>query len=261
MENNFKKSFIFFLLICFGWSWFFWIAEIIWGNKLYAGPWGPSVAAFLVTWYYERKSGVLRLLKSAVTCRASKQWFIPVFIIMPVLAGLSFILSGAEGNEEPSSEAFSKPWIILTNFVYIFFLGGPLQEEFGWRGFLLPALQKKYNALVSGIILGIIWAVWHFPLNFTPDKAGPQYAAAIQMLAGSVIMMILLSVIFTWIYNNTGGSILMALLLHTMINLSVYVVFPVFETKTGPGVFMFLLLIISVTIIIIYGKNQLVRKN
>ena len=259
MNNNNRKDIIFFLLVCFGWSWFFWIVEIVAGIKLYAGPWGPLVAAFAVKWRREGKSGILGLLSSAVIYKGTKKWLFPVLLIMPVAAGLSYLLTGMAGEEIPISKAFSRPWIILTNFIYILFLGGPLQEEFGWRGFLLPALQKKYNALSSSVLLGIIWAIWHFPLNFTPDNAGPQYIAAVQMLAGSVIMMILLSVIFTWIYNNTEGSILMALLLHTMLNLSAYVIFPVFETKTGPGLFMLILLILSVTILIFYGKNHLVR--
>ncbi|WP_082663009.1 CPBP family intramembrane glutamic endopeptidase [Thermococcus sp. 2319x1] len=61
------------------------------------------------------------------------------------------------------------------------FLGGPLQEEFGWRGYASPRLQANHSALVSSVIIGVLWAFWHLPLNFMSDKAGPQYEAALSM--------------------------------------------------------------------------------
>jgi len=63
---------------------------------------------------------------------------------------------------------------------------------------------------------------------------GPQYQATIGMFLGSVVTMAFMSVLFTWLYNNTGGSVFVTLLFHTIVNLSTYVVFPVFETQTGP---------------------------
>ncbi|RLI25244.1 hypothetical protein DRO57_04475 [Candidatus Bathyarchaeota archaeon] len=111
---------------------------------------------------------------------------------------------------------------------------GPLEEELGWRGYALPRLQTRHTTLVSSVTLGIIWAFWHLPLNFMAQPPGPQYQATIGMFLGSVVTMAFMSVLFTWLYNNTGGSVFVTLLFHTIVNLSTYVVFPVFETQTGP---------------------------
>jgi membrane protease YdiL (CAAX protease family) len=84
-------------------------------------------------------------------------------------------------------------------------IGPGLFEEIGWRGFALPHLQRRYSALVSSLILGLVWACWHFPnfFFFTPTK-----------LAIFVPMGIVLSVIYTWVYNSTGGSLFAVVVLH-----------------------------------------------
>jgi membrane protease YdiL (CAAX protease family) len=85
------------------------------------------------------------------------------------------------------------------------FLGPGLFEEIGWRGFALPHLQRRYSALVSSVIIGLVWAFWHFPNfpTFTPTK-----------LAVFVPMGVVLSVIYTWVYNSTGGSLFAVVVLH-----------------------------------------------
>jgi len=84
-------------------------------------------------------------------------------------------------------------------------IGPGLFEEIGWRGFALPHLQRRYSALVSSLILGLVWSFWHFPnfFFFTPTK-----------LAVFVPMGIVLSVIYTWVYNSTGGSSFAVVVLH-----------------------------------------------
>ncbi|MEM2109411.1 MAG: CPBP family intramembrane glutamic endopeptidase [Candidatus Odinarchaeota archaeon] len=135
----------------------------------------------------------------------------------------------------------------------------PLQEEFGWRGYALPRFQAKYSALISSVVLGIIWAVWHFPLNFM-YWLGPPYELGLSMFLSTVILFIFVSILFTWIYNNTGGSILAALIFHTMLNLSTYVVFPVFETQTGPTFYFTFIIIASIIIIAVFGFKTMMRK-
>ena len=160
----------------------------------------------------------------------------------------------------PELSVLSQPWLFLWNFVYIFFLGGPLEEEFGWRGYALPRLQTRHTALVSSVTLGIIWAFWHLPLNFMAQPPGPQYQAAIEMFLGSVVTMAFMSVLFTWLYNNTGGSVFATLLFHTMVNLSTYVVFPVFETQTGPLYYLISMIAVAIIILAVFGAKRIVRE-
>jgi uncharacterized protein len=91
--------------------------------------------------------------------------------------------------------------------------GGP--EELGWRGYALPRLQSRWNALVASLVLGAVWTLWHLPLWFIPGLffADLSFTAyAIETVAGAVV--------FTWIYNSSGGSVLLAMLMHAAVNLA-----------------------------------------
>lgn len=91
-------------------------------------------------------------------------------------------------------------------------------EELGWRGFALDRLQNKWNALIASLILGILWAAWHFPLFFikgTPQQ-GMGFGTFIFWLW--CLQVVCLSVLTTWVYNNTHRSILSAVCMHFMFN-------------------------------------------
>ncbi|MFC7029147.1 CPBP family intramembrane glutamic endopeptidase [Halomicroarcula sp. GCM10025710] len=90
-------------------------------------------------------------------------------------------------------------------------LGGG-QEEFGWRGFALPALQSRFDALTASIVIGIVWAAWHLPA-FVFEI--PGYTGSFAVYA---LLVVGISIILTWLYNNTGGSILLAMLTHGGVN-------------------------------------------
>lgn len=248
-----------FFVTAFAWSWLFWLPEVLWGFRLYLAPFGPFVAAFLLTYLNQNKDGVIKLLKRGLDYRIGKMWYFPIFLLMPAIAGVSLLGAMLSGETIPNLVALSQPWLILGNFVYILFLGGPLQEEFGWRGYALPRLQANHNALVSSVILGIVWAFWHLPLNFMTEKAGPQYKPEVSMFIGSIIMLVSLSILFTWLYNNTRGSIFVSLLFHTMINLSTYVMFPIFETKTGPLYYLISIIVAAMAILVVCGPKRMVR--
>ncbi|MCX8171972.1 MAG: CPBP family intramembrane metalloprotease, partial [Candidatus Bathyarchaeota archaeon] len=159
----------------------------------------------------------------------------------------------------PELIVLSQPWLILWNFVYIFFLGGPLQEEFGWRGYALPRLLERHSALVSSVVLGVIWAVWHLPLNFM-YWLGPQYVLGLSMFLSTVILFVFVSILFTWLYNNTGGSVFAALIFHTMLNLSTYVLFPVFETESGPTYYFMSIIVVVASILWVFGFKEMKLK-
>ncbi|MEM2922233.1 MAG: CPBP family intramembrane glutamic endopeptidase, partial [Candidatus Bathyarchaeia archaeon] len=125
--------------------------------------------------------------------------------------------------------------------------------------YALPRLQVRHSAVVSSLILGVVWAVWHLPLNFI-YWVGPQYAVGLSMFLSTVILFVFLSIIFTWLYNNTGGSIFAAMILHTMLNLSTYVVFPVFETETGPTYYFFSTITAAIIILAIFRSDRMVRE-
>lgn len=103
----------------------------------------------------------------------------------------------------------------------ILLVGGPLAEEPGWRGFALPRLEQQVGPLLGTLILGALWGLWHLPLFlFTPgyNGAGTGFAGIGLPFVSFVIGEVALSVIFTWVFNNTGGSLWLSMLLHASVN-------------------------------------------
>ena len=98
---------------------------------------------------------------------------------------------------------------------------GPLWEEPGWRGFALPRLQERFGPLLASLILGVLWAAWHAP-GF---PGGWMQGSILALLMGSMAF----SIIMTWVYNNTHGSILLMILLHSASNAAVSVGVQVFR--------------------------------
>lgn len=101
---------------------------------------------------------------------------------------------------------------IFALFLVIVLFGGPLQEELGWRGFLLPRLQKKFHPVFSAVIVGVIWSLWHLPL-FVISATGYD-----NSFLGYMAFTIILSIEITWIYNRTNGSLLFPILIHGIDN-------------------------------------------
>ena len=105
---------------------------------------------------------------------------------------------------------------ILTFFCYnLLFFG--FGEETGWRGFVLPRLQSKYNALMASVLLTLFWALWHWPLFFyrpgytTMDLAG-VFGWVFSLLTGSILL--------TWLYNSSRASILICAIFHSTIDIA-----------------------------------------
>lgn len=245
------KNLILFFIIAFFWSYLFWGLEIFTGKRFYVAPFGPTLSAFFLTFINKGWQGVKELLKKGFNLKFNKVWLVPTFLLMPAIIGLSLLLAILFGEKIPEMTALKQPYIIIPAFFMIFFLGGPLAEEFGWRGYALDRLQKRFNATFSSIILGLIWGAWHLPLFFMKDQ---QIYKNIPIPA-FIIGTILLSTLFTWIYNNTNRSILTVLIFHTMGNLS-HFVFPATSNILG-GLFSLILnLIATIIIVIVFGARN-----
>ncbi len=142
------------------------------------------------------------------------------------------VLPGAAGTFEglTASLLVSYPFV----FVAVAFGGGPLGEEIGWRGFALPRLQLRYGALLATLLLGVLWACWHLPEFLTPSQGGGPgvgLAAFYQQFPIFLLMVIALSIIFTWVFNNTLGSLFLVILLHTSFDTFGSTVQPLFSAS------------------------------
>ncbi|MEM4164350.1 MAG: type II CAAX endopeptidase family protein [Nitrososphaerales archaeon] len=257
-------------MITFVFTWIFWVPQALAAQGLLTtsilvdflfsplnpAPFGPLVAALTLTYWSSRTQGVKELLKRGVHYKVGKIWYIPTFFLFPAITGGALFLAILSGDTIPELSVLSNPLLIIGAFIYIFFLGGPLEEEFGWRGYALDRLQARFNVLLSSIMLGFMWGIWHLPLFFIPN----MYPYYLIPLWGFMLSIILGSILFTWLYNNTGGSILVAMLFHTTSNLS-HFIFPTLETEFG-GLYSIILTLIAVVVVLaIYGPKRMSRKN
>ncbi|MEM2885281.1 MAG: CPBP family intramembrane glutamic endopeptidase [Thermoproteota archaeon] len=214
---------------------------------------GPLVSAFSLTYLNEGTGGVKKLLRRGADLNFGKKWLVPIFFLFPAMTGGALFLAVLSGDALPELPALSNPLSIVVAFVYVFFLGGPFQEEWGWRGYALDRMQARWNALASSLALGAAWGAWHLPLFFMPGTIQSQ-----TPVWGFMILVTCGTVLFTWLYNNTGGSILAAMLFHATNNLSFFV-FPTLETALG-GLYLLALNVSFAAIVsLAWGPKNLVR--
>ncbi len=182
---------------------------------------GPFLSAFIMTGITEGRSGVGRLVRRMVLWRVGFSWYLFAFLGIPAIMVLSVIfLPGVLASFQGLAIVIFLPFqgraplsllSLLVLFVTVFFLGGPLGEEPGWRGFALPRLQRRYGPLVGSLILAPLWAFWHLPIFWVPAWNYPPTILNIVMF---VIASIALTIVLTWVFNNTKGSVFIAVLVH-----------------------------------------------
>jgi uncharacterized protein len=136
------------------------------------------------------------------------------------------------------------------------FPGSALGEEIGWRGYALPRLQAGRSALSASLILGVIWAFYHLPLFFT----GQAFRSP-SILVPFVISTISLSVLLTWVYNSTGGSLLLVVLLHATANLPLTLFLEPLGSRAMLPFLLYvgLLVVAAIVVVIVAGPAHLSR--
>ncbi|MDS0259856.1 CPBP family intramembrane metalloprotease [Haloarcula sp. S1CR25-12] len=171
------------------------------------GAFGPLAAAAVVT---RLRGGTVRAwLGDAVIWPPSRRWtalavVVPVGIALALVA-VAVALTGEFAPADPERALA----LFGVNVVFASLLGGG-QEEFGWRGFALPHLQARFDALTASLIVGAVWALWHAPM-FYFGVYGEQpalYAAGVLAYA----------IVFTWYYNSSGGDLLGVVVMHGTLN-------------------------------------------
>jgi uncharacterized protein len=194
---------------------------------------GPTLSAFIMTGVTEGRDGVRRLLRRIVLWRVRFRWYLFVLLGIPAIVVLSTVaVPGALASFKASAVPSTLFLYVVATPVFLF-VGGPVFEEIGWRGFALPRLQGLYGPLVGSLILGVLWALWHLPLFLIPSWDTPHGSPLDVVLF--VIWAVSITIIFTWVFNNTRGSVLMVILAHGSINSAAATVFGLFPAPTVTG--------------------------
>jgi len=186
--------------------------------------------------------------------RAGTKGILLAILGIPLLFFIGWVVVNIPGNGWAISSLKNGPIncsaMLTTAFFMNLIFGGSMGEELGWRGFALPLLLKKYSPLQASYVLGLMQAFWHLP----GDVSSADLAAL-----GAVLLRIgwsiVLTIIFTWFYLNFEGKLLIAILLHTAVNILPDLGFSRYEYSIG-----FLILLLTVISIILartpYMKSQ-----
>jgi membrane protease YdiL (CAAX protease family) len=187
------------------------------------GGFGPFCSAIVIIGISKGKDSLKNWLRTLFNFRIHVFWYLLGGILAPfVIASIHHLLYISFGGQ--SGIDFGLEWLIY--FAYLIpttlLTGG--NEEPGWRGYITPVLIKRFNILIAQIIVGVFWAVWHFPMYFTGN-----WGSGSQPMVWLIIYCIPLSMILTWFFYNSKKSIIPAMLLHAGTNV-VFRYFPM-ETK------------------------------
>lgn len=213
---------------------------------MFLATWGPTITAFVLMAIVEGKTGVKALWMRFWNRNISIKWLLVILLFLPALWLTTNLVSRIlDGQTYP---IFYQPGLFIPAFIAGIFTG--INEEFGWRGYVLPRFQVRWNALTSSLILGVIWASWHFGQWFMPERNRQDN------IWGFTLWIIINSIFLTWIFNNTQGNILGAVLFHAMMNSTNIL----FWWCGSAWLFYSVYVFAAILILIIFGPKHLVRQ-
>jgi membrane protease YdiL (CAAX protease family) len=246
-------------------SWVLWLPLVVLRDTFPAAP-GlvlvllgsavPSLLAIVLTAIVFGRGSLRELLGGLLIWRVDLRWYL-VAVLGPVaLAGGIVAFNVLLGG--PAISINVPLLAVVITLAFHIFPGSALGEEIGWRGYALPRLQARRSALSASLILGVIWAFYHLPLFFT----GQAFRSP-SILVPFVISGIALSIILTWVYNSSGGSLLLIVLLHATANLPLTLLLEPLGSRAMVPFLLYVGLMVAaaVVVVIAYGPQHLSRKH
>jgi CAAX protease family protein len=234
----------------------FWVFGALTGLQLSSGlpvaalgTFCPMLAAVILVYREDKTAGVAALLKRAFDFKRIKvkRWYAPILLIMPVVMLLAFWVLRLTGVPVPDPQIAILPALGLCVVGFI----GALGEELGWSGYAIEPMQARWGALKASIILGIIWALYHY-IGLV------QAGRSVEWIAWWSLYCVSLRVILVWLYNNTGKSVFAMALFHMTINVT-WLLFPVSGSYFDPRITGLLLALVAAIIIVLWDPGTLAR--
>ena len=176
---------------------------------------GPLEAAILWAGVEGGRRGIKEFLTGFFVAGFNPLWYL-VAMLLPLaccfcahlIVHADEVLSGDEVLISRPAQALRQlPWLYLVSL-----LQSPLGEEPGWRGFALPRLLARYSPLTASLLLSLVWACWHWPMSFFLLIDDPFYLYWLDFIP--------ITILLTWLYNRTRGSVLISIFFHTSVNVA-----------------------------------------
>lgn len=254
-----------YFLATYAWTWFFFGIAYLMGVSAESGSTlgvvlvllalsGPGVMGIVFAYLALNKDGQKDYWRRIFDFkRISLKFYLIIFLIIPALNILAAILSGY-WNVYSFSHKLPSLYLTILSVPLV-----PVLEELGWRGYVLDRLQEKHSALRSSLILGALWGLWHLPVFFLQGSIFGLMPFASLIFWLYMFHEVIISVYFTWVYNNTRRSTLSAILLHIVLEFCANTgLIPWDRTEHLYNVILWTIFVIAITFI--YGSKTLVRE-
>ncbi len=214
----------------------------------------PLIAATILVHKEEGRGGISELFKRILDFKriTKKIWYVPIILLPFLMYLLIYVVIRITGLSLPSE--FHISLLSIPVLILLFFIGAVV-EEIGYMGYAIDPMQERFGALTANILIGIPWAIWHYPSII-------QQGHNLTWIAWGTLGTVAVRVLIVWIYNNTGKSLFACILFHTMLNVG-RPLFPKDETHNPlvdyPEIHYSLIAIVAVIVAFLWGSKTLAR--
>jgi len=182
---------------------------------------GPSISGVLLTGLIYGKPGLRLLLSRLLKWRVMAGWYALVFLIAPVLTTISLLALSIT----PAIVTAEDKVGMLFSGIALGFFSSPFFEELGWTGFATPELRKRFSVLETGLIMGLLWGVWRFPIFSASARDSTSLPPALFMAVLLFSWLLPYRVLMVWVYDHTK-SLLLSILMHVPLIVGQFVLWP-----------------------------------
>jgi membrane protease YdiL (CAAX protease family) len=229
---------------------------IVVGIGIELTAYAPTLAALLAVWLIPGGGGVRKLLRPVLRWRVGIGWYGLALAGPTALFLIGDLVRLILGLPLPATW-FTFPELASFGFLVGALIAGSFGEEVGWRGLGQPRLQMRYGALTAAVIVGILWSAWHLWPVLAPGGLGATNASDVIL---TFLRLVATAIVYAWLYNSSGGSLLIVMLAHAGHNIAVHLV-PLDATlQHGDPVVTFLYGLAATIVVALAGPRWLNRK-